>query len=65
MYENMTVLTNKEYAELVIKAHKYDQLREKAVNSSFISDYEAIIYELTEEEAEAIEERRKQKYETL
>ena len=54
-----------EYKELIIKAHKYDQLREKAVNSSFISDCEAIIYELTEEEAEAIEERRKQKYETL
>ena len=50
----MTVLTNKEYAELVIKAHKYDQLREKAVNSSFVSDCEAIIYDLTEEEAEAI-----------
>ena len=54
-----------EYKVLIIKAHKYDQLREKAVNSSFISDCEAIIYELTEEEAEAIEERRKQKYETL
>ena len=65
MYENMTVLTNKEYTELVIKAHKYDQLREKAVNSSFISDYEVIIYEITEEEEEAIEERRKQRYETL
>ena len=58
-------ITTVEYKELIIKAHKYDQLREKAVNSSFISDYEAIIYELTEEEAEAIEERRKQKYETL
>ena len=58
-------ITAREYRELIIKAHKYDQLREKAVNSSFVSDCEAIIYEITEEEAEAIEERRKQKYETL
>lgn len=26
MYENMTVLTNKEYAELIIKANKYDEM---------------------------------------
>lgn len=48
------MITAEEYRELIIKAHKYDQLREKAVNSSFVSDCEAIIYDLTEEEAEAI-----------
>lgn len=26
MYENTTVLSNKEYAVLVIKAHKYDEM---------------------------------------
>ena len=50
-------ITAEEYRVLIIKAHKYDQLREKAVNSSFVSDCEAIIYELTEEEAEAIDYR--------
>lgn len=29
MYENMTVLTTKEYAELVIKAHKYEEMDKK------------------------------------
>lgn len=59
MYENMTVLTNKEYAELVIKAHKYDQLRKGVVGSRFATTEEEIIFELTEEEKKAIEERRK------
>ena len=59
MYENMTVLLNKEYAELVIKAHKYDQLRKKATESIFVTTDEEIIFELTEEEKKAIEERRK------
>lgn len=59
MYENMTVLSNKEYAELVIKAHKYDQLREQAVKSKYVYSNDAIIFELTENEIKAIEERRK------
>ena len=59
MYENMTVLPNKEYAELVIKAKKYDQLRKKATESRFVTTEEEIIFELTEEEKKAIEERRK------
>ena len=55
----MTVLPNKEYAELVIKANKYDQLRKKATESRFVTTEEEIIFELTEEEKKAIEERRK------
>ena len=58
-------ITAEEYKVLVLKAYKYDKLREKAVNSSFVSDCEAIIFELTEEELKSIEERGKQKYETL
>lgn len=65
MYENMTVLSNQEYAELVIKAHKYDLLKEKAVKSCSLMDYEITIFELTQEELKAIEERRKKLYETL
>ena len=59
MYENMTVLPNKEYAELVIKANKYDLMRKKATESRFATTEEEIIFELTEEEKKAIEERRK------
>ena len=58
MYENMTVLTNTEYAELIIKAHKYDMLRKIAVDSSYVTDKEALIYELAENELKAIDERR-------
>lgn len=59
MYENMTVLPNKEYAELVIKAHKYEQLREQAVKSTYICSSDITMFELTEDELNAIEERRK------
>ena len=58
MYENMTVLPNKEYAELVIKAHKYDQLREQAVKNKYVCSDDIIMFELTEDEIKAIEERR-------
>ena len=54
----MTVLTNTEYAELIIKAHKYDMLRKIAVDSSYVTDKAASIYELTENELKAIDERR-------
>ena len=58
MYENMTVLTNTEYAELIIKAHKYDMLRKIAVDSSYVTDKAASIYELTENELKTIDKRR-------
>ena len=60
MYENMTVLTNTEYAELIIKAHKYDLLREMAVSGRcYVTDKESSIYELTKDELKAIDERGK------
>ena len=59
MYENMTVLTNTEYAELIIKAHKYDKLREMAVNGSYVTDREELIFELTEDELKAIDKNRR------
>ena len=59
MYENMTVLPNKEYAELVIKAHKYDQLREQVVKSKYVYSDDIMIFELTENEIKAIKERGK------
>lgn len=60
MYENMTVLPNNKYAELVIKAHKYEQLREQMIKSTcYVCSSDIIIFELTEDELKAIEERRK------
>lgn len=59
------IVSEEEYKELVIKAHKYETLRIKAVNSNTVLDYEISIFELTPEELNAIEERRKKLYETL
>ena len=58
MYENMTVLPNKEYAELVVKANKYDQLRGIATKGCYVSTEEETIFELTDEEKKIIKERR-------
>lgn len=59
MYENMTVLPNNQYAELVIKAHKYEQLREQVLKSTYVCSSDITIFELTEAELKTIEERRK------
>ena len=60
MYENMTVLSNEEYAELAIKAHKYDQLRAICVAGTFATTEEEIIFEITKKEKNEMKERRKQ-----
>ena len=59
MYENMTVLPNNQYAALVIKAHKYEQLREQVLKSTYVCSSDITIFELTEAELKTIEERRK------
>ena len=59
------IVSAEEYKELVIKAHKYETLRIKAVNSNTVLDHEISIFELTPEELNAIDERRKKLYETL
>ena len=55
-------ITAMEYRELVLKAYKYDKLRKICVDGSFASTEESFIYEITEEEAKAIEERRRERY---
>lgn len=60
MYENMTVLSNKEYAELAIKAHKYDVLRSRALKSGFYTLIDDSIYNFTDEEVKAMEEKRRE-----
>lgn len=50
----------KEYRELILKAYKYDKIREIRVNSKNwdISDEEALLFDVSEEERKAIKERR-------
>ena len=55
----MTMLSNKEYADLVIKANKYEQLRARALKAGYTTSSDDAIFEFTEEELKAMEERRK------
>ena len=57
---NVVMISNIEYKELVLKAYKYDLLRERTVNSTFATSDEVVIFELTVEELNDMEERRKQ-----
>lgn len=52
------MITTEEYKDLVLKANKYDLLRERTVNSTFATSDEVVIFELTEEELNDIEKRR-------
>ena len=49
-----------EYKELILKAYKYDKLREIRVNINNwdISDEESLLFDVSEEEKKAIKERR-------
>ena len=53
-------ITIEEYRELILKAYKYDKLREIRVNINNwdISDEEAVLFDVSEEERKAIKERR-------
>ena len=52
------MITAEEYRELVLKAYKYDKLREKCVSHSYATTEEEILFDITEEEKELMEERR-------
>lgn len=60
MVVGAVAITTEEYKDLVLKADKYDKLREKCVASTFATTEEEILFEITEEEQRAMEERRKQ-----
>lgn len=60
MVVGAVVITTEEYKDLVLKAGKYDKLREKCVASTFATTEEEILFDITEEEQKAMEERRKQ-----
>ena len=51
-------ITAKEYRVLVLKAYKYDKLRETCASHSYATTEEEILFDLTEEEKEFIKERR-------
>ena len=56
---NVVMISNTEYKELVLKAYKYDKLRERCVTGTYATTEEEILFEITEEEHNAMEERRK------
>lgn len=58
MVVGAVVITTEEYKDLVLKANKYDLLRERTVNSTFATSDEVVIFELTGEELNDIEKRR-------
>ena len=51
-------ITAEEYKELVLKAYSYDKLREKCISHSYATTDEEILFDITEEEKELMEERR-------
>ena len=52
------MITAEEYRELVLKAYKYDKLREVCVSGSYATTEEEILFNITEEEKEFMKERR-------
>ena len=51
-------ITAGEYRELVLKAYKYDKLREVCVSGSYATTEEEILFNITEEEKAFMKERR-------
>ena len=51
-------ITSDEYRVLVLKAYKYDKLREKCVSHSYATTEEEILFDITDKEKELMEERR-------
>ena len=55
--ETVTI-TAMEYRDLVLKAYKYDKLRAACVSHSYATTEEEILFDITDEEKELMEERR-------
>ena len=51
-------ITAEEYKVLVLKAYKYDKLREKCVSHSYATTEEEFLFDITDKEKELMEERR-------
>ena len=50
-------ITTDEYRELVLKAYKYDKLREDCVAGRYTTMKEDILFDITDAEKKKIEER--------
>lgn len=57
---NTVEITTEEYRQLVLKAYKYDKLRATCVAGRYASTEEDVLFDITEEEQKAMEERRNQ-----
>ena len=51
------IVSAEEYKELVIKAHKYDKLRENCVAGRYATTEEDILFDITDAEKKEMEER--------
>ena len=54
---NTVTITTREYRELVLKAYKYDKLREKCVAGRYATTEEDILFDITDAEKKEMEER--------
>ena len=51
------IITAEEYRELVLKAYKYDKLRENCVAGRYTTTKEEILFDITDAEKEKMKER--------
>ena len=51
------MITAEEYRELVLKAHKYDELRTICVSGSYATTEEDILFDITDAEKKEMKER--------
>ena len=50
-------ITTREYRELVVKAYKYDKLRENCIASRYATTEENVLFDITDAEKKEMEER--------
>ena len=54
---NTVEITTEEYRELVVKAYKYDKLRENCVAGRYATTEEDILFDITDAEKKEMKER--------
>lgn len=54
---NTVKITTREYRELVLKAYKYDKLRENCVTGRYATTEEDILFDITDAEKKEMKER--------
>ena len=55
--EAVVTITAREYRELVLKAYKYDKLRENCIAGRYATMEEDILFDITDAEKKEMEER--------